>query len=136
MACRAAAAIALAILLDACASTGPVAEALLTPAQDVITTGRVVFEQRENGIRVVAHVAGLGAGTYGMHLHEKADCSVAVDTRVPALSMAKSDAYGNAKFDAVVPGLTLQGDKSIAGKVVTVRTAPGPHLACGVVVKQ
>ena len=41
-----------------------------------------------------------------------------------------------AKFDAVVPGLTLQGEKGIAGKAVTVRTAPGAHLACGVVVKQ
>ena len=136
MACRAAAAITLAILLNACASTGPVAEALLAPAQGTITTGRAVFEQEGNGIRVVAFVAGLDAGTYGMHLHERGDCGAVVDAGVPALSMAKSDAYGNAKFDAVLPGLTLQGEKSIAGKAVTVRTTPGAHLACGVVVKQ
>ncbi len=133
---RAAVAIALAILLNACAGMGPVAEVLLAPVPGTTTTGRAVFEQKENGIHVVAYVAGLGFGPHGLHVHEKADCGTAEDASALGLTMSESDAYGNAKFNAVLPGLTLQGDKSIAGKAVAVRTAPGARMACGVIVKR
>jgi len=58
----------------------------------------------------------------------------------------ESDANGNARLTAVLPGLTLEGAHGIVGKGVIVHAAPddfktqppgnsGARMACGVIVK-
>jgi Cu-Zn family superoxide dismutase len=59
----------------------------------------------------------------------------------------ETDAYGNARLTAVLPGLTLEGASGIVGKGVIVHAAPddfktqptgnsGARMACGVIVKR
>lgn len=133
---RRAAAVGLAFLLNACAGTGPAAEALLAPEQGNFTTGRAVFEQRAQGTRLIAYTAGLGTGLHSLHVHEEADCGASVAAGISSLSTAEADAYGNAEFVAVLPGLTLQGHGSIVGKGISVRNALGVRVACGVIVQR
>ena len=64
------------------------------------------------------------------------DCSASDGSSSAGLLLPATDAYGNAKFVAVLQGLTLQGKKSIVGKEVIVRAAPHPPVACGAIVKQ
>ena len=63
------------------------------------------------------------------------------------MPMLETDAYGNAKLVAVLPGLTLEGANGIVGKGVIVHAAPddfktqptgnsGARMACGVIVKR
>lgn len=160
-----------AILLSACAGTyggGPSAEAKLSPTRGNTTSGNVVFVQKGNDIEVTATVAGLTPGAHGFHIHEKGDCSAPDGMSAGGhfnphghphghphqgphhagdMPMLESDAYGNARLSAVLPGLTLEGASGIVGKGVIVHAAPddfktqptgnsGARMACGVIVKR
>lgn len=159
-----------AVLLSACAGhhPGPSAEAMLAPTKGHTTTGTVVFVQKGNDIEVTARVAGLTPGAHGFHIHEKGDCSAPDGTSAGGhfnpgghphghphqgphhagdMPMLETDAYGNAKLVAVLPGLTLEGAAGILGKGVIVHAAPddfktqptgnsGARMACGVIVKR
>ncbi len=124
------------LLLNACASTGPSAEALLAPVRGTTTTGRVAFVQRDDGVHVEGYVAGLAPVVHDFLIHEKGDCSASDGSRSSGLPLPATDAYGNAKLVAVLRGLTLQGEKSIVGKEVFVRAAPHTPVACGVIIKR
>ena len=160
-----------AVLLSACAGSSrsnSSAEALLGPTKGTTTTGTVVFMQKGNDIEVTAHVAGLTPGAHGFHIHEKGDCSAPDGMsagghfnppgqphghphqgphNVGDMPMLETDAYGNARLVAVLPGLTLEGANGIIGKGVIVHAAPddfqtqptgnsGARMACGVIVKR
>ena len=158
------------ILLSACAGSGsgPSAEAKLAPTQGHKTTGTVVFAQKGADVEVTAHVAGLTPGAHGFHVHEKGDCSAPDGTSAGGhfnpggqphghphqgphhagdMPMLETDAYGNAKLVAVLPGLTLEGANGIVGRGVIVHAAPddfktqptgnsGARMACGTIVKR
>lgn len=159
-----------AVLLSACAGhhQGPSAEAKLAPTQGTTTTGTVVFRQKGHDLEVTAHVAGLTPGTHGFHIHEKGDCSAPDGMSAGGhfnpggqphghphkgphhagdMPMLETDAYGNARLVAVLPGLTLEGANGIVDKGVIVHAAPddfktqptgnsGARMACGVIVKR
>ena len=159
-----------AILLSACAGHhhGPSAEAKLAPTKGHTTTGTVVFRQKGHDVEVTAHVAGLTPGAHGFHIHEKGDCSAPDGTSAGGhfnpggqphghpqqgphhagdMPMLETDAYGNARLVAVLPGLTLEGANGIVGKGVIVHAAPddfktqptgnsGARMACGTIVKR
>ena len=124
------------LLLNACASTGPFAEALLAPVRGTTTTGRVAFVQRDDGMHIEAYVTGLAPVAHNFLIHEKGDCSTSDGSDSTGLPLPATDAYGNAKLVAVLRGVTLQGEKSIVGKKVFVRAAPHTPVACGAIVKQ
>ena len=159
-----------AVLLSACAGSGsgPSAEAKLAATKGNTTTGTVVFVQKGNDIEVTAHVAGLTPGAHGFHIHEKGDCSAPDGMSAGGhfnptgqphghphqgphhagdMPQLETDAYGNARLTAVLPGLTLEGASGIVGKGVIVHAAPddfktqptgnsGGRVACGVIVKR
>ncbi len=160
-----------AILLSACAGSGQggaSAEAKLAPTQGNKTTGTVVFVQKGNDVEVTAHLAGLTPGMHGFHIHEKGDCGAPDGTSAGGhfnpgghphghphrgphhagdMPMLETDAYGNAKLVAVLPGLALEGANGIVGRGVAVHAAPddfktqptgnsGARLACGAIVRR
>lgn len=160
-----------AVLLSACAGSthrNSAAEALLGPTQGHTTTGTVVFVQKGGEVEVTAHVAGLTPGAHGFHIHEKGDCGAPDATSAGGhfnphghphghprrgphhagdMPLLETDAYGNAKLVAVLPGLTFEGPDGILGKSVIVHAAPddfktqpagnaGARVACGVIVKR
>ena len=160
-----------AILLSACAGIhggGPSAEAKLAPTRGHATTGTVVFVQKGRNAEVAAHVSGLTPGAHAFHIHEKGDCSAPDGMSAGGhfnpggqphghpqqgphhagdMPQLETDAYGNARLVAVLPGLTLEGASGIVGKGVIVHDAPddfktqpagnsGARMACGVIVKR
>ena len=144
---------AAAVLLSACAGygRGPFAEARLVPVQGHTTTGTAIFTQKGNDIEVIIHVAGLGPGANAVRIYDGADCSAPDDKgaggRLGDMPMPQTDAYGNARLAAVLPGLTLSGAGGLVGKSVVVLAAPGGladshaggsgvRMACGVVVQR
>ena len=161
---------AAAVLLSACAGhvRGPSVEATLAPTQNHTITGTVVFKQKGNDIEVTAHVAGLTPGAPGFPIHEKGAGRAPDRLRAGGhfnpgshphghphkgphhagdMPMLETDAYGNAKLVAVLPGLTFEGASGILGKGVIVHAAPddfktqptgnaGARMACGVIVKR
>ena len=160
-----------ALLLSACAGTsggGSSAEAQLAPTRGHGSTGTVVFTQKGDDVQVTANVSGLSSGAHGFHIHEKGDCSAPDGMSAGGhfnpgghphghphqgphhagdMPMLEADAYGNARFTAVLTGLTLEGAKGIVGRSVVIHAAPddfktqptgnsGARVACGVIVKR
>ena len=131
-----------AVLLAACAGEQIRAASWIGPAGGTTVTGRAEFVQRKAGLELLAHVTGLMPGSdYRLLLAERADCSARAGPQGVESTQVKADAYGNARFAAVLPGLTLLDGKRLAGKVVIVRQVhsdasqpagqPGAEVGCG-----
>ncbi len=103
--------------------------------------GTVVFEQTDEGVRVVAEVSGLTPGKHGFHIHEFGDCSAADYTSAGGHFMApgeshgapgqshshlgdlgnlEADAQGNARLELVDGKFRFDGPTSILGRAVIV----------------
>ncbi|CAN5388362.1 hypothetical protein BH09SUM1_BH09SUM1_23520 [soil metagenome] len=127
--------------------------------------GRVYFTKEGDGVRVVANIHGLTPGEHGFHLHQNGDCSSpdfksagdhfnplakthgSADPRehhMGDLGNLTADEKGNAHYDELIAGLSMDGDTSIMGKGVVIhatiddlKTQPsgnsGARIACGVV---
>lgn len=117
------------------------ASAELSPTQGNNARGTVTFTQQSDGIRVVAHLTGLPAGTHGFHIHEKGDCSApdgssagghfnpmsmphggpeAAQHHEGDLGNIVADSTGTATYDRVLAFLGLNGPTSIVGRSVVV----------------
>lgn len=154
-------------LLSACATSvsGPMASADLQARSGSSVGGKVTFTEVKGGLRVDAQVAGLTPGEHGFHVHEAGDCSA------PDASSAKghfnpggkahghhagserhggdmpnlvANAAGDARFSAVVEGLSLSGATGVVGRSVVIHADPddyksqpagnsGKRVACGVI---
>jgi len=159
-------------LLAGCAAPGPAgpsARAELLSRSGSSVTGAVDFVQRGNVLVVTGEIRGLKPNAeHGFHVHEKGDCSAPDGTSASGhfnpgghphghpqqgphhagdMPQLETDAYGNARLVAVLPGLTLEGASGIVGKGVIVHAAPddfqtqpagnsGARMACGVIVKR
>jgi superoxide dismutase, Cu-Zn family len=145
-------ALALALLLSACASmpgSGPSAVARLEPTKGNNVAGTVEFVERGDKVQVTASVSGLVPGReHGFHLHEKGDCSSGdgmsagghfnPDAKphgpqdaphhagdMPAL---KADAAGNANVKFVLDGVTVApGARSVVGRGLIVHKDPDDY---------
>jgi len=51
------------------------AVAVLNPVGASGVSGTVTFSRAEGGVKVSAHISGLGEGAHGFHIHEFGDCS-------------------------------------------------------------
>lgn len=117
------------------------AAADIHPASNSGVSGRVVFIQEKDGIRVVAELSGLKPGTHGFHIHEKGDCSAPDATSAGAhfnpsnephaapdaekrhvgdLGNIVADQNGHATLERVDTVIRFDGEKSILGKSVIV----------------
>jgi superoxide dismutase, Cu-Zn family len=137
----------------------------LSPTAGNTVRGTVAFTQEAGGVHIVADLSGLTPGDHGFHIHETGDCSApdaasAGEHFNPSASMhgapdaparhagdlgnITADASGNAKYDRVDPGLTLEGEQSVIGRSVVVHVgaddmtsqpsgASGARAACGVI---
>src|SRR5574343_978144 len=132
-----------AVLLGACATSpvGPMATAELQARSGSAVSGKVRFTEVNGRLRVDAQVAGLTPGEHGFHIHEVGDCSA------PDASSAKghfnpqgkmhghhagserhggdmpnlvANAAGDARFSAVVEGLSLSGATGVVGRSVVI----------------
>jgi len=146
------------------ATTAPTAVADLSPTEGNTVRGTVTFTQEAGGVRIVAELAGLTPGDHGFTILETGDCS-ALDAaagghlnptgaphgapEAPArhagdLGNVTADASGNARYDRMDTGLSLEGVNSVVGRTIVVhagaddlRSQPagkaGPRAACGVI---
>lgn len=155
-----------AALLSACAAQGPAAEAVLQPTKGNAAAGAVSFTQEGGKVRITALVQGLTPGAHGFHIHDRGDCSAPDATSAgghfnpfakphgdPAraghhagdLPMLVAGADGQARFEALMDGITLQsGPANILGRSVIVHAQPddfttqptgnsGARVSCGVI---
>ncbi|HMX16437.1 MAG TPA: superoxide dismutase family protein [Rhodocyclaceae bacterium] len=147
-----AAAVSLATLLSACATTqtaGPSATARLEGRSGTQVAGTVSFRQEGQLVRVEAQVRGLTPGEHGFHIHEAGDCSA------PDASSAKghfnpgnkphgrhgemshhagdmpnlvADAYGNAAFAGTLTQVSVSsGPDGIVGRSVVIHADPDDY---------
>lgn len=117
------------------------AVAEIHPASNSTVSGRVVFVQEKEGIRVIADLKGLKPGVHGFHIHEKGDCSAPDATSAGAhfnptnephaspdaekrhvgdLGNITADKDGHATLERLDKVLTFEGPNSIMGKSVIV----------------
>jgi Cu-Zn family superoxide dismutase len=117
------------------------AVAEIHPASNSGVSGRVVFIQEKDGIRVVAELNGLKPGPHGFHIHEKGDCSASDATsagghfnptqephaapdaekrHVGDLGNIVADQNGHAVYERTDKVIRFDGEKSILGKSVIV----------------
>ncbi|HYF02902.1 MAG TPA: superoxide dismutase family protein [Patescibacteria group bacterium] len=144
------------------------AMAVLSPTQGNTVAGTISFTQVSGGVQITGNLQGLPPNsTHGFHVHEKGDCSAADGSsagghfnpdnhqhggpddqmrHVGDLGNVQSDASGNARYERLVPGMTLEGANSIIGRGLIVhkkaddfKTQPtggaGDRIACGVIQK-
>ncbi len=104
-------------------------------------SGKVVFTQTPEGVRVEAHIHGLTPGLHGFHIHEFGDTSSddglstgghfnplgsshgdihAPKRHVGDLGNIEADAKGHAKVELVDPSLSFSGPTSIIGRGLVV----------------
>ncbi|MEX0940141.1 MAG: superoxide dismutase family protein [Candidatus Babeliales bacterium] len=141
------------------------ATAVVYPTKGNKVSGVVNFAQQKDGIRITAQLSGLTPGNHGFHIHEFGDC--ACDDAVCAgdhfnptnqphggpnseqrhigdFGNIYADENGNAHYDRVDAGATLNGPHSIVGRAVIVhvqeddlKSQPtgnaGARIGCGVV---
>lgn len=147
------------------AEAEPTLEAKLQPLQGSNVRGFVTFLRQGDGVQVSANVTGLAPGGHGFHIHEKGDCSAPDGTSAGGhfnpggkphgnpdqgehhmgdMPMLQADADGNARLNARLNGVAVDGPDGIAGKAVIVhanaddfKTQPtgnsGGRVACGVI---
>ena len=119
------------------------AVAVLNPTEGNDVRGQVTFTATGGGVRVVAEIEGLGAGTHGFHVHEFGDCSApdassagghfnpqnaphgapdapAAERHAGDLGNIEADADGTARYDRTDAVLSLSGPNSVIGKAVVV----------------
>jgi Cu-Zn family superoxide dismutase len=113
--------------------------AVLHPTKGYAVSGIVTFTVVENGVRVVADVAGLTPGKHGFHVHEYGDCSSddgssagghfnptgmphampSSDKRhVGDMGNIEADSEGKAHVDYVDQMITFSGKNSVIGRGV------------------
>ena len=153
--------------LSACQSLMPSAgpQARLEPKSGSSVGGTVSFTQSGGAVLVSASLTGLKPNAeHGFHIHEKGDCSAADATSAgghfnPAAAAhghrgaahhagdmpnIRADAGGNARYEARLEGVTLDGPQGLAGRSVVVHRDPddyksqpagnsGPRIACGLI---
>lgn len=145
---------------------GLTATATLVAKSGSRVSGTVTFTQQAEGVLVFAIVSGLTPGSHGFHIHETGDCSApdgssagghfnpgsmphggpdAGEHHAGDLGNIVADEAGNANYEKVIPGITLEeGSNSVIGRAVVVHesaddmtTQPtgnaGGRLACGVI---
>ena len=129
---RGALACAAVLLGSGCAGQRLTAEVLMAPVQSSAVTGRAVFTEQDVGMRLTAHVTGLGAGEHRLRLTAQGGCEgpLGVAHEWP---LSQVDAWSNAGIGAVLPGLTFA---EILGKAVVVEAVPAGPLACGVAARR
>jgi superoxide dismutase, Cu-Zn family len=141
------------------------AEAQLKPTQGNTAAGTVSFSQEGGAVRVRASVSGLTPGAHGFHIHDKGDCSAPDATSAGGhfnpggkphgapdhaehhagdLPQLVADAAGDARLDALLPGLAIGEGVDVVGRGVIVHAAAddfktqptgnsGARIACGVI---
>lgn len=123
------------------AETSKQAVAEIHPASNSGVSGRVVFVQEQEGVRIVANFNGLKPGIHGFHIHEKGDCSApdatsagghfnptsephaapdAEKRHLGDLGNITADQEGHAVYERLDNKLSLEGPNSILGKSVIV----------------
>ena len=121
------------------------ASAEIHPASGSQVTGRVVFKQEEQGVRIVAELKGLKPGVHGFHIHEKGDCSApdassagghfnpkgqphagpdAGLRHVGDLGNLVADEKGNAAYERLDKVIQLNGPDTIIVRSVVVHADP------------
>lgn len=147
-------AVAAALALAGCAGMGtmgggPTAVAKLEPTKDSTTSGTVMFQQRGNGVHVVATIRGLAPNQeHGFHVHEKGDCSSgdgmsagghynpdnqphgpqSAPHHAGDMPSLKADASGNAKAMFDLAGVSVAaGPKSLVGRGLIVHKDPDDY---------
>jgi Cu-Zn family superoxide dismutase len=119
--------------------------AVLNPASGSQVHGTVIFTKEDNGIRVVALIAGLTPGKHGFHIHEFGDCSAPdassagghfnpghmphggpndKEHHVGDMGNINADSSGVAHLDYTDNSITLSGSNSIIGHSVVVHASP------------
>jgi Cu-Zn family superoxide dismutase len=117
------------------------AVAVLTPLGGSGVSGTVTFTRVEGGVKVSAHLSGLGEGAHGFHIHEFGDCSAADGTSAGGhfnptaqphgaptaaarhtgdMGNVTADASGNASLEYVDSHASFEGETSILGRGVIV----------------
>jgi len=154
--------------LAAAGATGAAsAAAVLTPTEGKQASGNASFIEMEDGLQVVVTMAGLEPGQHGIHVHENGDCSGPaaeaagdhfnpqdVEHGAPSddpaqrhagdLGNISADASGEAELSIVAEGMTVQGERGVAGKAIIVHAdeddlssqpsgESGDPVACGVI---
>ncbi|CAB3776137.1 superoxide dismutase family protein [Pararobbsia alpina] len=143
------------------------AEAVLHPAPGTNTRGIVTFVDNPDGVQVTYNLQGLPPDSdHGLHIHERGDCIAAgpaglgpIFNPLPApvgagrnlvhaegdLPDIHADSNGVAAGFFVIPDLSLDGVRSVIGRILVVHRDPddpytmvpnfsdGPRLACGVI---
>jgi Cu-Zn family superoxide dismutase len=115
--------------------------AVIIPTKGNTVHGTVIFEQTENGVRVMAHLSGLKPGNHGFHIHEYGDISSddgssagghfnptgmphgsPTDAKRHEGDMGNivADANGHAHLDYVDHVIKLTGPNSIIGRAIVV----------------
>lgn len=115
--------------------------AVLSPTKDQKAFGIVTFTVVENGVRVIAEIAGLTPGKHGFHIHEFGDCSApdgasagghfnptnmphsmptSSKRHVGDLGNIEAGEDGTVHLDYVDTMISLTGDHSIIGRGVIV----------------
>lgn len=157
-----------AVLLGACASTpmAPSASADLQARSGSTVAGKVVFTETPGGLQIDATVSGLTPGEHGFHVHEAGDCSAPDATSAKGhfnplgkahghhasdehhggdMPNLVADAQGEARYRAVVKGLSLSGASGVVKRSVVIHADPddyksqpagnsGKRIGCGVIV--
>jgi len=147
--------------LSACAFKAPSAEAVLRPAPGNTAAGTMSFVQQGKSVLIKGQFTGLAPGAHGLNIHEKSDCAKPgghfnpfgkrhgdlsrPDHHAGDLPMVVAGANGQAHFEALMDGLTLEnGVSNILGRSVVVHARPddfttqptgnsGPGVACGII---
>lgn len=119
------------------------AMAELQPTEGSQVTGRVLFSQVPEGVRIVAEVEGLTPGLHGFHVHEFGDCSApdassagnhfapggsphgspdspADQRHAGDLGNLEAGPDGRALYERVDSILQLSGSDSLVGRAVVV----------------
>ncbi len=126
----------------------PKAIAVVMPTEGSGVTGRILFEQTDEGVKVTAEVSGLKPDSkHGFHVHEFGDVSSADgsaagghynpeghDHALPDSDGARhagdfgnleADGDGNASYEATFENITIAGKKNpILGRAVIVHANP------------
>jgi len=115
--------------------------AVISPTKGNSVHGIVTFEEVNNGVHVVANLAGLTTGNHGFHIHEFGDISsdngssagghfnpMGMPHSMPMsekrhagdMGNIEADTSGNAHLDYIDTVMKLNGNESIIGHAVIV----------------
>jgi len=118
------------------------AVAVLRPTQGSNASGKIVFIQEGNKVRIVADVTGLTPGKHGIHIHEFGDCTTPDgmgagghfnphnkphggpdddERHLGDLGNLDADKTGRAKYDRLDDRISLTGRNSIIGRSVVIK---------------